>query len=303
MSRTPLVALALLLPWGIAACAAPPPVYVPADAPAPPARDGLTADQRDALRDLRLPVIVPSDPGAFELDRFEAGADATGASYILGYRRADGACLEVSGTTDGIGAPPFPIVSTRVRVPALGRSVTVYQAADDPLATSAQVWGVETVVSDVIDLDGLSALVLSDTHAGCRPVSIEDGAAFVATLAPLSSDGRGAAPPAGDDLGPFAPADDLLATTNAGSSPRLAAEAMARRMDAANTSVEMLAESTVEATALVTATMLRDDSVRHERLRLTYAPVGDVWELVAAGRQIRCQPGRGPQAWHDGRCT
>ncbi|WP_412061685.1 hypothetical protein [Rubrivirga sp. IMCC45206] len=303
MSRISLVALVLLLAGALAACAAPPSAYVPDELPAPPARDGLTADQRDALRALRLPVVVPSDPGAFALDRFEAGADETGASYILGYRRADGVCLEVSGTTDGIGAPPFPLVSTRVRVPALGRSVTVYQAADDPLATSAQVWGVETVVSDVLDLDGLAVLVLSDTHDGCRPAAIDDAAAFVATLAPLSADGRATAPPAGGDLGPFAPADDVVATTNAGSSPRLAAEALARRLDAADTSVEMLTESTDEATALVTATGLYDDSVRDERLRLTYAPVGETWELVAAGRQVRCQPGRGPQAWHDGRCS
>ncbi len=295
----PLVALVFL-----AACAAPPPVDAPADAPVPSARDGLTADQRDALRALRLPVVVSADPGAFTLDRFEAGADETGASYILGYRRADGACIEVSGTTDGVGAPPFPLVSTRTHVPALSRTVAVYQAADDSGATSAQVWGAETVVSDVIDLDGLAVLVLSDTHDGCSPVSILDAAAFVSTLAPLADAGGAAAPPAADDdLGPFAPADDLLTTTNAGSSPRLAAEAMARRMDAASTTVEMLAESSYEATALVTATMLRDDSVRHERLRLTYAPVGDTWELVAAGRQIRCQPGRGLQTWHDGRCT
>ena len=86
---------------------------------------------------------------------------------------------------------------------------------------------------------------------------------------------------------------DLPSTTTA---------ALADRLDAAEVQVEILSETSYEAVALVTALRLRDDSVRDERLRLTYAPYGDTWELVAAGRQVRCQPRRGVQEWHDGLC-
>ncbi len=47
---------------------------------------------------------------------------------------------------------------------------------------------------------------------------------------------------------------------------------------------------------------LRDDSVRDERLLLTYAPIGGSWELVDAGRQVRCQPGRGHAGWSTAAC-
>lgn len=183
LAGRPLLVLALL-----AGCAAPPPVSAPPPTRPPAApRSGLDADQTAALRALGVPVLVPADPAGWALDGFEAGSDATGSSYILTYRRGDGACVEVSGTTDRLEAPRPPIVSTEARIAALGRTVRVYQAADDPGATSAQVWGPGTVVADVIDLDGTAVLVLSDAHDGCRPVSLLDGADFVSRLAPLGS--------------------------------------------------------------------------------------------------------------------
>lgn len=300
----------------LAACAGPP----PADAPYGPdpydpdpvgvGFGGLTADQLAALRGLGLPILVPGDVGTFALDRFDANTDGTFGSYALGYRRSDGSCFEVSGSNEGLGGPEWPLVSTGVEIDALGRTTRVYQAADDPAATSAQIWGLDTIVSDYIDLDGTGVLFLSDTQGGCRPLSLAEAAALVADLR-LLPDGP-AAPPAGGGvppsdpsaLGPFAPADDLLADYNAASTPEVAADAIARRYedDADAVQVEVLAETSYEATVLVTALGLRDDSVRDERLRLTYAPYGPTWELVAAGRQTRCQPGRGHEDWSDTYC-
>ncbi len=283
----------------LSACAAPPDLAAPSD-PAPDT-SGLDADQRAAISGLGIPALVPGYVGTFELVRFEAEANGPTARYALGYERADGACFEVSGTNEGLGGPEWPLVSTEVRIADLGRTVRVYEASDDPGATSAQVWGIGTVVSDIIDVDGTGVLFLSDTVGGCRPVSLGEAAGLVADLR-LVAAGPVSAPAAAGGLGPFAPADDLLSDYNAASTPRAAAEALARRLDADRVEVEILSETSYEAVALVTATGLRDDSVRDERIRATYSPYGATWELVAAGRQTRCQPGRGHADWSDGLC-
>ncbi len=260
---------------------------------------GLTDDQSDQLLALGVPVLVPAVLDAFELAYFEAGRVGTGASYALGYRRSDGSCFEVSGGNDGFGGPELPLVFTKAHIADLGQTVLVYRAADVPDATSAQVWGINTVVSDFIELDGAAALFLSDTEGGCRPVSLDEGAQIVSGLRLLTSGTRGPAPTRASDLGAFAPADDVLRGLNSASAPGVAAQAIARRYsdDAGRTTVDVLSESPYEAVALVTLLDLRDDSVRDERLRLTYTRVGDTWDLVQAGRQVRCQPGRGHSNW------
>ena len=287
---------ALLLPvvLTLASCAGPPdaePV-----GPAEPLPAGLSLDQLDALRDLGVPVLVPGEVGTFDLVRFQA--DAGTQSYVLGYRQPGGACFEVSGAPR-LALPSLPLVSTEAEVRDLGRSVRVYEAARDPGATSAQVWGAGTVVSEPVALDGAEALFLSDTAGACRPVSLAEGVGLVAGLRRLAS-----GPAAPGALGAFAPADDLLADYNAASSPQVAADVLARRYDgeADRVTVEVLSQTTYEAAALVTALGLRDDSIRDERLRLVYAPYGGTWELVGAGRQVRCQPGRGHADWSADAC-
>ena len=295
----------------LSACAGPPEAPGPSDPspyePDPPAAEadlgGLSGDQLTALRGLGLPVLVPGDVGPFELTRFEADSDGRFGSYVLRYRRADGACFEVSGTNEGLGGPEWPLVSTEVTVRDLGRRIRLYQASDDPGATSAQVWGLSTVVSDFVDLDGTGVLFLSDTQGGCRPLTLDEAAPLVADLRLLAASGSDEVeePSA---FGTFAPADDLLDDYNAASSPEAAAQALARRYeaDADQVLVEVIGQTSYEAVALVTALGLRDDSVRDERLRLTYAPYGDTWELVAAGRQVRCHTGRGHQDWNPTPC-
>ena len=305
----PMRALPLFLLATLAACSSPRgdlPGLPPA---ALPSVGGLSGEQADDLGRLGVPVLVPADPGAFQVANVSAERLGGASAWAVGYRRADGACFEVSGGNDGAGGPEMPLVSTDVRVEGLGRTVRVYQAADDPGATSAQVWGLETVVSDFVSLDGATALFLSDTQGGCRPVSVEEGARIVSGLVLLTpgSRGSGASPTpvtSRAELGAFAPADDVLDGANSASSPRIAADAIARRYgnDADRVTVDVLSESGYEATALVTLYDLRDDSVRDERLLLTYTPVGAAWELVDAGRQVRCQPGRGHAGWSAAAC-
>ena len=275
---------------------------------------GLTMDQATRLRALGVPVVIPSEPGDFvlavvEAERQDAGPRAGAVRYALDYRRADGACFEISGGNRGFGVPDLPLVSTEVTVDGLGgRTVRVYEAADVPGATSAQVWGVRTVVSDFIDLERGAALFLSDTQGGCRPVSLDEGARIVSGLRLLSADPVPSdiprIPQGTQNLGAFAPADDVLNGLNTASTPEVAAQAIARRYgdDAGRVTVDVLSESSYEAVALVSLLDVRDDSVRDERLRLTYTRVGEAWELIQAGRQVRCQPGRGPSDWTDAAC-
>ena len=294
-----LLALAVVL--ALSACT--PPLDTLPDPAAAPGLGGLTAGQMQDLRALGVPVLVPSVLGAFELASLQVEQQGPTARWALDYRRTDGACFEMIGGNEGVGSPDFPLVSTEVRIADLGRTVRVYEAADVPGATSAQVWGLGTVVSEIIDLDGATALFLSDTEGGCRPVSIDEGAQIVSSLRLLAV-GAPTPPPGSPDLGVFLPAPDVLEDYNAASTPEAAAQAFARRYDgeADQVTVDLLSQTSYEATALVTLRGLRDDSVRDERLRLTYAPYGDVWELVQAGRQVRCQPGRGHSDWSGQAC-
>lgn len=275
----------------LAACSSPPPAEE-----AQPQFADLSADQLDHLRALGAPVLLPTVAGDFRLAEFEA---EPGGGYTLDYRRLDGACFEVSGAPEGFTGPDLPLVSTEVRLSGVpgAPAVRVYQAADDPLATSAQVWGLGTVVSEFIEVDGMTVLFLSDTAGGCRPVTLDEGAALVAGLR-LLAPGPAEAPPPVPDLGEFARADDLLDNYNAGASPEIAAEAIARRYDADQTEVEVLSRTENQAVVLLTAYELIDDSVRDERLQLVYVEDGyGTWTLVEAGRQVRCQTGRGQTDW------
>ncbi|MEM1117077.1 MAG: hypothetical protein AAF845_04500 [Bacteroidota bacterium] len=310
----------LALVFALAACSspmrgsAPPPEA--ADPVTPPPGD-LSRSQADQLRGLGFPVLVPGDPGDFRLSVFEVNQSAVGASYRLDYQRPDGACFQISGATEGLGGPGYPLVSTDVRIEGVpGRPVVrVFEAADDPEATSAQVWGVGAVVSEFVSMDGMSVKFLSDTVGGCRPVSLAEGAALVAGLEMIPAGGTtsGPAMPASgtDDMeepsafGTFEPAPDITSDYNAASDPEVAAEALAERYDGESQEVliEVIGETDTEAVVLLTALGLFDDSVRDERLRLTYA-LDDfgTWELVEAGRQIRCWPERGHQDWSPEPC-
>ncbi|MEO1295011.1 MAG: hypothetical protein AAFW75_04270 [Cyanobacteria bacterium J06636_16] len=48
---------------------------------------------------------------------------------------------------------------------------------------------------------------------------------------------------------------------------------------------------------------LSDDSVRGIRYRLAFVPQGNQWELIWAGTQVTCWPGRGHRNWSTKLCT
>lgn len=295
--------LALAAALALAACSAPPQT---AD-PAVPEVAGLSADQVVYLNELGVPVVVPGVIGAFRLSGLEVERRSASVRYALDYRRDDGACFEVSGDTGGMGLPDYPLVSQEAIARGLpGRpTVRVFEAADDPGATSAQVWGVQTVVSETIALDGVGVLFLSDTADGCRPVGLVEAVEIVSALEllPRVPGGAVAAGPAAGGDG-YRPAPDVLDGYNAASTPEAAAEAIARRYETESVEVEVLEEGGGEAVVRVTAYNVRDDSVRDERLRLLYRDNGvGTWELVDAGRQVRCQAGRGSAEWGAGPCS
>ena len=291
---------------GLAACSAPP--AAPAStAPPIPEVGGLSPDQVLYLDELGVPVAVPGVTGAFRLAQLDVQRRETSVRYALDYRRDDGVCFEVSGETGAMSLPDYPLVSAEAIARGLpGRpAVSVFEAADDPGATSAQVWGVQTIVSEPIRLDGIDLLFLSDTADGCRPVTLVEGVEIVSALELLPPVQGGAAPgvrPEGEAFD-FRPAPDVLDGYNAASTPQAAAEAIARRYETDDVDVEVVEEGDGQAVVLVTAYDLRDDSVRDERLRLLYRDNGvGTWELVDAGRQVRCYEGRGHEDWAAARC-
>ena len=295
--------LALPLALALAACSAPPQVA----APEVPEVAGLTADQVVYLGDLGVPVVVPGATGAFRLVGLEAERRDASVRYALDYRRDDGACFEVSGDTGGGALPDYPLVSREAVVRGLPSrpTVRVFEAADDPGATSAQVWGVQTVVSETIRVGETEALFLSDTADGCRPVGLVEGVEIVSALEllPAVPGGAVASAPEVEGSGSFRPAPDVLDGYNAASTPEAAAEAVARRYEADEVEVVVVEQGAGEAVVLVTAYDLYDDSVRDERLRLRYRDNGvGTWELVDAGRQVRCRDGRGHEDWSGADC-
>ncbi len=66
--------------------------------------------------------------------------------------------------------------------------------------------------------------------------------------------------------------------------------------------VELLSATADQQVVLFTQTDLPDDSVRSQRHRLEFAPSGGDWQLIWAGRQVQCWPGRGHQDWASGPC-
>jgi nucleoside-diphosphate-sugar epimerase len=90
----------------------------------------------------------------------------------------------------------------------------------------------------------------------------------------------------------------VLDRYNSGSDPEVAARSIADRYEADDVTIQVESEDNGEAVVYVTALGLYDDSVRDERLRLLYRDNGvGTWELVDAGRQVRCWAGRGHEGW------
>lgn len=321
MSRLAVPALALLL----AACtSAPGPSAQPDTAPSPePAETaeargaavGLAAAQVEALRALGPPALVPRAMEGYTLEAVEIDeAYRPAVSYTLRWRRADGACVEVLGTNDGIGGPDYPIVSAEVamtHLPGAPRA-RVYQAAADPQATSAQNWGPETVVSDFVTVgeepEWMAVWLLSSDANGCRPIGLEAAASVLASLRPLAPDARLAMDGVmdGGALGAFADADDALVDLQTDlpliTDPEADVAQALAGWEAQSVRTETVRQSDAAVHVLATLTGLMGDSVRDERLLLVFIPDLGGWQLLSVGRQVRCHAGRGHQDWSADLC-
>ena len=302
MSRRALLASLAL---GLSACVATAPGGPgPDGGPVGPQLGGLTAAQTAELAALGAPVLVPRRVDGFVVDGFQASRGPYGIGYSVAYRRPDGACFEVNGTTEGVGGPGYPIVQMDVTIPAIGRPSRIYKASDDPDATSAQTWGRGTVISEHVQVEAMVVTFLSASVSGCRPLSLEAAGPIFASLTPLAAGGTPADPDADSDV--WSDATDVLDVIGgvAGEDPETAAfAAFSTDEEGTRVAVELVRQSNATATVLVTMLGLADDSVRDERFRVEYAEGEQgYWRAVAAQRQVRCWPGRGHQGWGPGLC-
>jgi hypothetical protein len=62
-------------------------------------------------------------------------------------------------------------------------------------------------------------------------------------------------------------------------------------------------QTATDAVVTLTQTGLLDDSVEGMQYRLEFAAADNQWEMVWAGRQVRCQPNRGSQEWTTDLCS
>ena len=162
---------------------APDSVVVEGDTMAAVGDPGLTAAQTDSLLALGYPVLVPSDPGAFRLDSAEVEAEPP--YYSLYYGRDDGACVTITGATEGFGGPGLPEDSLVVEIPALGRTLALHHAVtpDD-----AESWGEGAIISEWLDLDGMLVHVITRDEGACRGLPMDEAAAFVGGLRTLAAE-------------------------------------------------------------------------------------------------------------------
>jgi len=266
---------------------------------------GLSAAQVDSLAVLGFPVLVPSDPGAFR--PVAVWTEQTPVwEYVVTYRRDDGACIEVAGVEEGMDEMRLPALAREVSVPALGRTFTLFDAGRDPASDDPENWGMGTVVSDWLDLDGLRTHLISRYDEGlpCAPVSAEDLAAFAATLRPLDPADDAGIDGAWDEL-EIAGEEEEIGSLGGPDPAVVARRLYARPEEAGEVTVETVRETPYRAVVMVTRLGLMDDSIRDERLRVLYRrndTTGD-WEPIRMRRQHRCQSGRGHAEWSNASCV
>ncbi len=315
--RAPLV-LALTL----AACAAdvpadPPaasaPEPTPAEASAARADDlaaraaaaGLTLDQAQTLAAYGAGAAVPTLPEGWTLTDFLDETVEDGPipypGYSLRYRHADGACFTLSAASEGLGdvfviEPPHVDEATAPGIALFGPIPVGWSAPDDP----AGDWGPGRLSTEWFGNDGLFVLLNSAAEDGCARVTADEARGLLAGLRYLD--------PADDASLPGVWAWEEVMEEGADPDSRRAAdpEAAARATflaDARATRVETIRPGERRRVVLVTHEGLMDDSVRDERVRVAYVRHPDgLWAPQYAGRQQRCQAGRGHADWSPEPC-
>ena len=300
-----LVGLAAACP-ALAGCASPepPPAASPGRADAPEdtratraEAAGLSRRQARALAALGVPVYVPTLPAGWRLGSAPADSlvegDFAWPEVMLRYQTDRATCLAVVGASEGLGdvmvdEPPY---ERDVRVPGVPTLGTARLGWGIP-GERAEGWEDGRVATEWFGTDVLAVRVEAAPGDDCAPASPEAAETLLASLRPLD--------PADDaaNVGPVAFAD---AAEAAGEDPEAVARVAYGPSEPGEgrqeTSAETLLRRPRVAVVLVTTTGGGDDSVRDERTRVVLVRGAAGWRVHAAGRQVRCQPGRGHADW------
>lgn len=274
-------------------------VVAAADTLARASAAGLSPEQTATLHALGVPIAVPVLPDDWQLTSVTAsrpGGTAFGwPDYALTYRRDNGACLTVLGSSEGLGDVMVdePPARRDARAPDLATGGPVELGWAGPVAGTAEGWETPRLESEWFGLDAIAYRITSEATADCRRVRPEAAVAFVASLRYLDARDGGAT---GEWT--YAEAGDAMT----GASPEAAVRAAFAPEEPAegrqSTSVQTLHARPAYATVMLTTTGLADDSVADERVRAAMVRQDDgVWALASAGRQVRCQRGRGHTGW------
>ena len=294
----------------------------PPPAPPPPPADtratraeaaGLSERQAADLDSLGVPVYVPVLPDGWTLTRATARRVEDGESvwpeYALTYQTPQGTCLTVDAASEGLGDvfaddPPNERDVRLPGVPTEGPARLGWGIAGE----RTEGWEDGRVATEWFGTDGLALSARSGAGAAsneagdsdCPPASPEATETLISSLRPLD--------PAADAilLGPVAHVETGPAIAFGADPAALALSAFGAEGAGdgrQRTDAETLLQRNRFAVVLVTTTGLPDDSVRDERMRVVLGRVAEGWTVTSAGRQVRCQPGRGHADWSVEACT
>jgi hypothetical protein len=238
---------------------------------------------------------VPTLPEGWRLTGFtDETIDEGGVvypAYVLRYRHADGACFDLMAASEGLGdvfviEPPHLTEADAPGIALFGPIPVGWSAPDEP----AGDWGPGRLDTEWFGTDGLFVRLGSGAEGGCAMLTPDDARGLLAGLRYLDPADDASLPGvwAWAEVGEAAhPAGDPEAATRTA----FAGEARATR-------VETIRPGAARRVVLITHEGLMDDSVRDERLRVAFAlDMDGLWRAQYAGRQQRCQPGRGHTDW------
>lgn len=307
----------LALPLVLAACTPTPPSgdATPRSDSTPAAGPdaGLSAAEMARLEALGGPVVLLAPGAGWEGELLSAEAGPYGTlSYEVRWTRGDGACLSLNVANDGIGGPDLPMVSTNVRLPQMPGQprLSTHQASDDPMSTSADLWGAGTVITDFLELDNggnpVFAWAISHGENGCLALGLAEAAEEIATMH-LAGGGAAGTGSAAGTMGAFRPADPNVFAAFESGSPASPVE-MSRGFatpyaeEGSRVDVRELSNDGRDAQVLITLTNLMDDSVEGQRILATFRRINGEWAVEALQQQDRCYRDRGSQTWSAERC-
>ncbi len=311
----------LSLAFATIACAepgAPPaadkPIPTEGDAPAPAddvvARGraaGLSAAQAETLAGYGAGAVVPILPEDWTLSRFvdetiDEGPGAVYPGYSLHYARADDACFEIHAASEGIGdvftlEPPHMAEATAPQLALHGPIPVGWSTTDEPESD----WGAGRLNTEWFGTDGVFFHLASVAGDGCSSLPLSEAQDLISDLRYLDPADDATLPGYWIPMEVMEEGGDLSAYT--GSDAESIARTMSPAGDATSTRVETLRAGPTRRLVVVTHEGLMDDSIRDERVRISFMLNQDgQWFPLYVARQQRCHDGRGHTDWGPDAC-